>query len=76
MVNIVDLSQAKPSPAGLIRHERIWSLGERLQGSGQDSPETLGGEGEIKIRKKAYLNPIIPAFSMRVKECLFLNQQY
>lgn len=32
----------KPSPAGQIHRERIWSRGERPQGSGQDSPETLG----------------------------------
>ena len=41
-INAVDLSSAKPSPAGQIRRERIWSRGERPQGSGQDSPETLG----------------------------------
>jgi hypothetical protein len=35
------------SPAGQIRWERIWSHGARPQGSGQDSPKTLGGERRI-----------------------------
>jgi hypothetical protein len=43
-----------PSPAGQIRRERIWSHGERPQGSGQDSPETLGWGEENQIRKMPF----------------------
>jgi len=42
-------SDLAPSPVGQIRWEWIWSQGERPQGSGQDSPETLGWGEEIKI---------------------------
>jgi hypothetical protein len=30
------------------------------------------GEGEIKLREKAYLNPLIPTFSLREKEQMSL----
>jgi L-asparaginase len=44
-----------PLPEGQIRQERIWSRGERPQGSGQDSPETLGWERGVTQTKIAHL---------------------
>ena len=58
MLNAVDLRSAKPSPAGQIRLERIWSREERPQGSGQDSPETLGWvRGNINKEKSLFKSP-------------------
>ena len=47
-----------PSPAGQIRRERIWSRIARPQGSGQDSPETLGRvKGDLNKAKSIILIP-------------------
>jgi hypothetical protein len=40
----------------LIKRQKALSRGRGL------------GEGEIRIGKKAYLNPLIPTFSLREKE--------
>jgi len=56
--NAVDLSSAKPSPEGQICREQIWSRGERPQGSGQDSPETLGWvRGNQNKEKSQFKSP-------------------
>jgi hypothetical protein len=58
VVNAVGLSSAKPSPEGQIRPERIWSRGERSQGSGQDNPETLGWvRGNQNKEKNLFKSP-------------------
>ena len=59
MLNAVDLRSAKPSQAGQIRQERIWSRGEECpKGSWQDSPETLGWvRGNQNKEKSLFKSP-------------------
>ena len=58
-----------PLPVGQIRRERIWSRGERPQGSGQDSPETLGWVRGIKETK-------IPRLKANFSERILMIKPY
>lgn len=64
-INAVELSGMKLSPEGQIRQERIWSLAERPQVSGQDSPETLDWMRENRNKEQSlFISPypnLLPA---------------